>query len=249
MHEGKKNLLMNRLKSRLKSHNLNSYEDYYRLIKDKNIRSDEVQDFIDAVTTNETYFFRCDRVWDFFQNKFLPEWYENHKLGSLNIWCAATSSGEEPYTIALSCKEFEEKNPNFRWTFEGSDISLEMLDRCKEGKYKGRSLDKVPKPLLKKYFDEVQDGYFQVSSDLRKKMRFFQHKLQDSPPKKKYDIVFIRNVLIYFDVPTKKKVLEAIYSVLRPGGIVILGEAENTIAGHLPLARVAYASFQKTEEE
>ncbi len=228
MNEQKRSLLENRLGRRISALGLKSYLDYLKLLETQGEGSPEYTKFVDAVTTNETFFFRAPKVWEWFSRSYLPQWYGKNKNQTLNMWCAASSSGEEPYTIAMLCEEFALRNPDFRWTLKASDISEEMLANCKKATYSGRSIELIEPPLLRRYFSQKGDD-FTVVPELRSKIRFFKHNLQEKPPTQVMDLIWLRNVMIYFDLPTKEKILNEMFQVVRPDGFLVVGESEGMI--------------------
>ena len=246
MNESKKALLINRLSRRLAALKLDSYEEYYRYLK----KGDEAEmsRFIDAVTTNETFFFRAPKMWDFFSSKFIPEYFRESQGKPLKIWSAAASSGEEPYTIAILCEEFAKTHSKFQWSLQSSDISEEMLRKCREGEYDSRSVEIVPKPLLKSWFDAPEPGRYLVKEDLKKKVKFFRHKLQDPVPGKEFDVIFVRNVLIYFDIPTKEAIVRSFHAALKSGGLIIVGESESLVNIKTDFKYVAPSIYQKERD-
>lgn len=225
MAENKATLLSNRIAKRLKELQLETYLDYYHFLN-SNKGKDEIYKFIDAVTTNETYFFRADKIWNYYSNLFLPQWHQDNKNSTLKIWCGAASSGEEPYTIAICNEEFSKKQPNFQWDLKASDISTEMLAKCENATYFEYALKKTPKPIIQQYFDGTINSGAKIKPTIKRKIKFFQHKLQNPPIYKGFDIALIRNVMIYFDRPTKELVLQQVHQSLKPNGILIIGESE-----------------------
>ncbi len=251
MGDSKRALLANRLSGCIKSLNLKSYSEYYQLLlSQEKSAGPEIAKFIDAITTNETYFFRSPKIWDYFSNIFLTDWFDKHSTyRSLVIWCAASASGEEAYTIGILCDEFSKKNPGFRWILRASDISQEMIKTAGEGIYVGRSLQNVSAERLKKYFTQLKDKTFQVSSLLKRKITFFQHKLQNLPHHHECDLVFLRNVMIYFGNSTKEQVMTNVSKALHPGGILIVGESEglsHPVSGFQYIQPGVYRSIEES---
>lgn len=224
----KKALLVNRLAKRMRALKIETYSEYYKFLTSKASDKD-VQDFIDSVTTNETYFFRTPAVWDYFSKQFLPEWFAANKGKSLKLWCAASSSGEEPYTIGLLCTEFAEKNPGFTWSLVASDISEEMLRKCQAGTYSGRSIEHVSPARLKKYFQSDDGTTYKVASTVKSNIRFIRHNLLEKPKQSQFDLIFIRNVMIYFDVQTKEKILAFMEESLKNQSVLVIGESEGMV--------------------
>lgn len=243
MNESKRALLVNRLGKRVRDLGLRdfkAYRDHLVLDEGEKIR------FIDAVTTNETFFFRAPKVWEYFSQTMLKSIAEKARAKPLQIWCGAASSGDEPYTIAMLCEEFAASHARFTWQLHASDISTDMLERCRQGQYAGRAIEKIDPRLLKKYF-EPKDGTYRVRDALKRKVRFFRHRLQDPPPMAGLDIVFLRNVMIYFDAETKDAMLSAIYDALAPGGYLVVGESEGLVNIKAPFRYLVPSVYQKEE--
>ncbi len=227
MGQNKKTLIQGRLSPRIRKLGLGSYNKY---IDYMNSNKDEVQEFINLVTTNETSFFRTPRVWDFFIKDFLPNWSKANPKKPLKIWSGASSSGEEVYTIAICCEEHRLKNPGFTYQIIGSDISSEVLALAEKAEYSGRSIEAFKtsnRVLFDKYMIASGD-YFKVHPDIRAKIKLNNHNLFN-PPKDRnfFDIVFLRNVLIYFEPSDIEKVLANISKGLVMNGVLIIGESES----------------------
>lgn len=225
--EQKKTMLQSRLKKRMRHLSIATFEDYMNwLEKDK----DEVQEFINVVTTNETSFFRTPRIWEYFQNEFLPKWHAENPKGQLKLWSAAASSGEESYSLAICCTEFQRKHPTFNFKIFASDISTEVLAEAKKGVFNNRSVEFLKKSrpqLFDQYFvagEEVDT--FKIVPELKSKVQFDTHNLF-KVKKEQYDIVFLRNVLIYFVAIDQEIVLRNIEKSLVEKGMLIIGESES----------------------
>jgi chemotaxis protein methyltransferase CheR len=196
------------------------------LNEDKN----EIQNFINLVTTNETSFFRTQRVWDYLTNVFLPGWMKTNPRESLRIWSGAASTGEELYTIGICCEEFKAKNPLFTYSLIGTDIDTNVLATAEKGEYSGRSIEAFKnsnKAWFDKYLIPEGDG-FKVIDSLRQKIKFTQHNLFNPPSQANtYHLVFLRNVLIYFEPEDCEKVLANISRALINQGTLVIGESES----------------------
>lgn len=210
--KGKHRLIESRLYQRFCRIGLTSVDDYFRLL-----RSDpgELSSFIDAIATTHTFFFRENQPFKYLQ-----------KDVAATIWCAACSSGEEPYSVVIDCLE-----KGFAPMVLATDLSNNMLAQAKAGVYPLEKTQKMERYLLAKYFQRIQDGNQKavyVKDEVKKHVTFDRLNLITDPvPQKKFDIIFCRNVLIYFDPPTKEKVLEKLYDALRNKGILIIGGAES----------------------
>ena len=227
MNEKKRSLLQSRLRPRLRELSLKSYEEYVNYLK---TTQSEVEVFIDCVTTNETFFFRTHRVWDFFNKRFLPEWYAEHKGETLKIWSAASSSGEEIYSLGICATEFQLKHPDFKFELNASDISQEILGKAQAGIYGERSVDGLKKYNVEwyhKYIETCGDKW-KIKDTIRNQVRFSSHNLMTSPKLKNYfDIVFLRNVMIYFQDTEQKIILKNVSQALKQRSHLVLGESES----------------------
>ncbi|PKM17981.1 MAG: SAM-dependent methyltransferase [Gammaproteobacteria bacterium HGW-Gammaproteobacteria-15] len=237
----KKALVAGRLFKRLKHFQLASYSDYFSLISSGEVPS-ELQVALDLLTTNETYFFREPRHFDFLQQQILPT---ARAARSFRIWSAACSSGEEPYSIAMTLSE-QLTTP---WQLLASDISSQVLQQARTGHYPLARAHHIPRPLLVKYCLKGtgnQEGTFLINRQLREKIHFMQINLiEPFPDIGEFDVIFLRNVMIYFDQDTKRKVVAHMLPRLKPGGhfIVSLSESLNGITAALKL--VSPSVYQK----
>jgi chemotaxis protein methyltransferase CheR len=223
----KKYLIENRLARILQNKNLNSYEDYLKVIKFCT-NGNELARLFDAVTTNETYFFREIEQLNVFIEEFLPKLLtQRNGTNSVKIWSAACSSGEEPYSIAMM---LQEKNPsNMKYSIHASDICESVLSSAKKGLYSSYSIRNVPPPYLNKYFNK-KEQLFSLSPDIKNTVSFKKINLIDEKSVKLIrgmDIIFCRNVLIYFDAKAKQKVVSHLYNALNPGGYLCIGSSES----------------------
>jgi len=190
-----------------------------------------MQDVTEAMTTNESFFFRDIKPFDMFREQVLPELLKNRAdRKSFRVWCAAASSGQEPYSLAITLLEAAQKLAGWRTEIIGTDISREILEKAKSGLYSQFEVQRgLPIQLLLKYF-EKKDDMWQASSALRTMVQFKElNLLGDLQKMGKFDVVFCRNVLIYFDQETKGKVLDEISRMMPPDGILFLGGAETVL--------------------
>lgn len=227
MTERKSDLLRGRLRPRLRALSLGSYQDYLDLVATDRT---EVQVFINMVTTNDTVFFRTPHVWEFFSNQYLPQWWRDNPGLPLKIWSAAAASGEEAYSIAMLCQEFQLRHPGFVYQIMATDISTSVLATAQAGLYAGRSVDRIKTShpqFFAKYFKPQPDGA-QIAADLKKHIRFAEHNLLGTlQPPEQFNLVFLRNVLIYFDEPNQEVVLKQIRKSMKDDASLILGESES----------------------
>lgn len=229
--DDKKYLLEKRLSRRLKNHNLNNFRDYYRYLLYDKKREEELSAIIDILTVNETYFFRELNQLKTFSEEILMELKETNKdTRRLRIWSAGCSTGEEPYTIAMLILE---KNLFNNWNIEiiGSDINHRVLQVARNGIYRKNSFRATEGYYIKKYFFE-EDGIYRISDNVKQFVNFYHLNLLDNFKAKiigTVDVIFCRNVLIYFDHTSRKKVIEIFYDRLCDGGYLLLGHAESLI--------------------
>lgn len=203
------------------------------IVQSLRTRPDErlLRDVVDAMTTNESLFFRDIKPFDQLREKVLPPLMKARAAGrSIRIWCAACSTGQEPYSIAILLKELGAKVAGWRFEIIGTDISREVVERARAGTYSQFEVQRgLPITLLVKYFKQEGDRW-EISRDIRSMVTFREFNLL-TPMRSlgRFDIVFCRNVLIYFDTETKGKVLGGIREVLAPDGVLYLGGAETVI--------------------
>ena len=185
-----------------------------------------VEQVVDAMTTNETSFFRDQHPFEALRTKVVPELLASRPGGKLNIWCGASSSGQEPYTIAMVLQDCFAGSSSILAT----DISEQMLFRTREGRYSQLEVNRgLPVTMLVRNFDKVGTDW-QVKQNLRSMITTRNINLnQPLPLMGPFDIVFMRNVLIYFDTATKTRVLQQIRKLIRPDGYLFLGGAESTL--------------------
>jgi len=227
--DNSKYLLEKRLSRRVKTHHLNDFRDYYRFILyDKNV-DEEFLHIIDNLTVNETYFFREQNQLKAFSEEILDELREKNKDSrTLRIWSAGCSTGEEPYTIAMLINESGKFSG---WDIEiyGSDINQRVLQTARKGVYRKNSFRTTDPSIIKKYFIE-EEGFFRILDSARKNVNFSYLNLLDPFRMRflgKVDVIFCRNVLIYFDNDSRRKVINNFYDRLVDGGYLLLGHAES----------------------
>ena len=186
---------------------------------------------VEAMTTNETSFFRDLYPFELLKKHVLPELVKRRApTRQLNIWCAAASSGQEPYTIAMLLRENFPELLSWKVTFIASDISKEMLDRCREGCFSQLEVNRgLPAPLLVRYFLKIGTQW-QIKDEVRRMVDFRRINLAQSWPfLPAIDVIFMRNVLIYFDAETKRAILARVRKTLKPDGYLFLGGTETTL--------------------
>lgn len=188
------------------------------------------QRMIDALTTNETFFFRDKQPFDHFRNLIIPELISRRPPGkALRIWCAACSSGQEPFSLVMILNEMSRELAGRQVEIHASDISENILAKAKAGIFNQFEVQRgLPAKLLIQYFQKSGDNW-KISDDIIRRINFFKFNLLDDPKALgTFDVVFCRNVLIYFDRPTRAKIFENIADRLAPDGFLLLGGAEST---------------------
>lgn len=219
----KKALLSNRLWKRLQACDVAGFGDYYRFIQSPQGRS-ELSMALELITTNETYFFREPKHFDYLQDEILP----NYRTGkTFRVWSAASSTGEEPYSIAMVLKD----RCNCEWELLCSDVNRTVVEQAKVGIYPEMRTRNIPPAYLRRFCRKgvgPQAGNVRVTAELRDAVQFFTLNLhEDFPDIGKFDLVFLRNVLIYFENDNKAKILDRIADKMIAGGTLFVGHSES----------------------
>ena len=223
-------LLENRLMPVARRHGVATLDDLADQIRTKRDAALE-SEVVEAMTTNESFFFRDGRPFDTFRDKVLVDILANRKgVRSFRVWCAAASTGQEPYSIAMILKEKAAEFAGWRYEILGTDLSVEVLDKAKAGQYTQFEVQRgLPIQLLVKYFKQ-KENLWELDPSIRSMVQYRQFNLLDSPSGfGKFDVVFCRNVLIYFDQETKKAILERISKLMPDDGVLFLGGAETVL--------------------
>lgn len=240
LDEGKGYLVESRLLRLAKRHGLDSLQALVGQLRAQP-QNGILWDVIEAMTPNETYFFRDIHPFDMLKNNVLPELLKKRESSrQLTLWCAAASSGQEVYTILMLLKEHFPALASWKIKFIASDISKEMLERCREGCYSQLEVNRgLAAPLLVKYFQKI-GMQWQIKEELRRMVDWRQINLAQSwGVLPSCDIVFMRNVLIYFDLETKRNIFGRVAKLLKPDGYLFLGGAETTMGIDDNFKRVA----------
>jgi chemotaxis protein methyltransferase CheR len=214
-------ILESRLKERLKKENLVSLDEYFRIIT---TNENQLKTLLDAVTTNLTSFFRNSIQFYALETGVIEQLKKVKTEKVFRVWSAGCSTGEEPYTIAMVLKEKLDES----WKIEivASDISFNVLMKAKEGFYQKNKVGGIPPNYLKKYFIEVGDGY-QVKDELKKLIKFDYHNLKNDSGLRNFDIIFCRNVIIYFDAKGQEEVINRFYDALTDYSFLFIGHSES----------------------
>ncbi|MFH1742293.1 MAG: protein-glutamate O-methyltransferase [bacterium] len=226
----KKMLVMNRLAKRLRELGFNTYTEYFDYVTSTQGRQEELARMVDAITTNTTQFFRESKQFEFLDQYLWPQLLQVNSVQlsiPIKIWSSACSTGEEPYTIGISASEFFSRSPGRTVVILASDISDTALSTARAGIYPEDKVSGIPLTLLHKYFLKGNERV-KVKPELQRLVKFDKINLNDSFHRrlKDFDIVFCRNVIIYFDRQTQEELMLKYYEVLRPGGYLFLGHSE-----------------------
>jgi chemotaxis protein methyltransferase CheR len=241
--EHKQQLVITRLRGHMLSLGFKEFDSYTNYLINAANRNERTQ-VVDLLTTNETYFFREPNHFTHLVNTIVPS--ITHR--PLRIWCAAASSGEEPYSLAMAL--YDKLGPT-GWELTASDISTRMLETAEQGLYRMQRLELMPAEFLRKYCRKgvgPYKGMFMVDPDLRKHVNFVHHNLLESAANLgPFDIIFVRNVLIYFESDVKNQVLNNLHSQLRPGGWLVTSHSESLNGLDTPLKLVRPSIYRRPQ--
>ena len=230
--DNKKYLMASRLEQRVSACGLNNFTTYISRLKNGTLQA-ELPQLINAITINETFFFRNDTQLAALETDILPNVLANRQQSAgrtVKIWSAACSSGEEPYTLAIIIREkIQPLYPQFHFEIIGTDIDINVLNTARKGLYREYAIRKLPAAYLQKYFRQ-QDDFHALHPDIMNMVHFRQLNLFDNsqvPLMNNFDIIICANALIYFDLESKRKVVGSLYNSLRRGGYLLLGYSES----------------------
>lgn len=246
LSDQKKSLLASRLSKRLRDLGLGTFSDYYEKVTDDPSR-EEFTRMLDLISTNKTDFFREPKHFEFLRDRILPELTQSKRV---RIWSSASSTGEEPYTIAMTLYDGVQ-NPS-QWDFKilASDLSTRVLAKAAAGLYDEERVRDVPPDVVKRHFLRGRgesEGMLKVKPHLAEMIRFRRLNLMDDhfPIKSPLDLIFCRNVMIYFDRPTQEKLVNKFYRYLKPGGYLFIGHSESLQWVTHPFKSLAPTIYQK----
>lgn len=246
----KKELLNARLGKRLRACQLASFQEYFDFISRPDQQHQEFVQFLDSVSTNFTSFFREVSHFEYLRDNVLPELVAKRN-GSREFvfWSSASSSGEEPYTLAVFLNEFGSQSAGFRYKIMATDISTRVLAMAANGVYPVEQTSKVPQDILRKYFQKglgASSGKVKVKDDLRRQVNFQRFNLMDEFPwSGEIDVIFCRNVMIYFDRPTQEKLIGKFYKGLSKGGYLFIGHSESISSLKHEFIQVEATTYKK----
>lgn len=219
-------VLTQRIRARLTERNVPTAQEYFQTLTSNR---EELKLFLDAITTNLTWFFRNQPHFEALEKFVLPELCKEKKLKedfTLRIWSAGCATGEEPYTIAILM--MEKLAPPWKTEIIASDLSLKCLMTAKEGFFEKARVSNVPPEYLKKYFNEKANGYH-VKEFLKERIKFDYHNLKNVSPWRNFDIVFCRNVIIYFDEAVQREVVNHFYNSMNSKSFLYIGHSESLL--------------------
>jgi chemotaxis protein methyltransferase CheR len=246
----KKVMLQCRLQKRLRDLNIPSFGEYLEYVFSNEGRKQEMVKMIDLVTTNKTDFFREPSHFDYMKDVVLPELCNLRQKRPIKIWSAACSSGEEPYTIAIIMQDYFENQSEIDFEIFGTDISTRILEKAALGIYSAERIAGIPERILHKYFmrsKNPENKTVRLVPEIRSRVAFQKMNLMDDSydVKTEFDIIFCRNVLIYFDRETQHRVINKLVSRLRYDGYFFLGHSESITNMRVPLRQIKPTIFRK----
>lgn len=255
MPESKKIMLESRLQKRLRVLGFTSFTEYCNYLFSPEGTENELVHMVNAVTTNKTDFFRESAHFDYLCQKALPELITRFGSGvrrKLMIWSAGCSTGEEPYTLAMVMNEFSKEYPGLKFNFEilATDISTNVLERAKKAIYAHEKASPIPSELKKKYLLKSRDkkkDLVRIVPELRSAVKFRRLNFMDGDfrMREPIDIVFCRNVVIYFDRRTQEKLLNQFYDIMTPGGYLFMGHSETLHGLNVPFVKEHSVIYRK----
>jgi len=250
LSDQKIDLVRGRLMKRIRFHGLNSFSDYCNLLSEQG-SGDELTAFIDAISTNKTDFFRENAHFEFLEREVLPALKAEKKSRSIHrvrVWSAACSTGEEPYTLAIVLRRMGLDNPaSWDCKILATDISTKVLQLAVDGEYDPDRVAPIPVTELKTCFKRLSNGKYRVKDAQRELIQFGRLNLlrEKYPFRGKFDFIFCRNVMIYFDAPTRERLVTHFYRYLQPGGYLFVGHSESLSGLTHPYAYVKPSIYRK----
>lgn len=246
----KRIMLQGRLLKRIRELNFNSYTEYKNYFFSKEGQEKELFNFLNVVTTNKTDFFREPVHFDFLRDNVLPAFTSGSNNGPFKVWSAGCSSGEEPYTISILLNEYKLKTPGFNFNILGTDISNRVLTNASKGVYAENKIALLPMDYKKRYFLKSKDRAnptVRVRPELQKDITLKHVNLMNKTfdVTEKFNVIFCRNVLIYFDRETQESVINKLSNYLLPGGIFFIGHSESLSGMNVPLEHIRPTIFRK----
>ena len=238
----KRVMVLSRISRRMRALQIKSIKDYCEYIK-KPTGSKELSALIDAISTNHTYFFRETQHFSYLEHSILHKRVQQ-TIRPFKVWSAASSSGEEPYSIGMTLMEHTRTKPEFDWRMDATDISTTVLERAKKGVYPMSALERVPEHYIKTHcIKNASEDHFSISKEIQRRIQFQHANLFELPPSlsNDYDLIVCRNVMIYFDRPTREQLINSLIRRLKPDGTLFVGHSEslNGLQHNLKMVRPA----------
>lgn len=246
--ENKRTMIEGRLRKRVRALGVRDLRTYLNMVMKEGMLDTELPHIINVMTTNKTDFFREDAHFDYMVKHILSA---HSGTAPFKVWSAASSTGEEAYTTAMVLSEHAKRKPGFTYSIIGTDLSTEVVRKARKGIYTPDEAIDVPDSFRKNYLEEGHDKLgrplTRVVKQLRDRVGFAQMNLMDKsyPVEKGMDVVFLRNVLIYFDEPTQHRVVSSVANHLKPGGYLFVGHSETSVASDPRLVQKSAAVFRK----
>ncbi|WP_442505464.1 CheR family methyltransferase [Novipirellula sp. SH528] len=245
-------LLSNRIRRRVSAGGFDGFDSYYQILTSAE-GANELAGFLDAITTNETYFFRTQKQFDWLCTDWLTEQLARHRAGErerkLRIWSAGCANGSEPYSIAICLAENLYRLRDWSLEVLGTDLSEEILESARSGNFNSRAIGEVSAQQRRRYFQSsTANDQWQVRESIRQLVQFQQHNLMRPLTKPVFDCIFIRNVLIYFDRQSKQSVVNNVVDALAVGGYLVVGPSEGIYEMLGGLKRVSPLIYKKVGE-
>jgi chemotaxis protein methyltransferase CheR len=245
LHEGKRSLVTARLQKRLRVHGYQTFSQYLKHVEN-DANGDELTELLDAIATNHTYFFREEQHFDMLASRVVPEWRAKPSGGPFKVWSAACSTGEEPYTIAMTLRDL---SPAPEFNIVASDLSTKALRGAKSAVYKLQGVESLSREVLRAHFERgmgEQAGLVRVNQAVRQHVTFRNlNLLEISDLGERYDVVFCRNVMIYFDKAVQQRVVQMLERHIKPGGYLFISHAESLNGVTHGLRWIAPAVYRK----
>ena len=249
----KKVMVESRLQKRLRKLNIKSFSDYADYIFSPAGERGEMTSMVDLITTNKTDFFREADHFEYLLNNVLPEMLSCRQSGTnspCNVWSCGCSSGEEPYTLAMVLSEFAERSPSFKYRIKGTDISSEVLTKAKKAIYTKKDIEPVAMQLRRKYLLRSRDNtipLIKIKPEIQGNVQFEYLNLMNNHYSITggMDIIFFRNVAIYFEKSTQEEIVNKICSHLKPGGYLFIGHSESLFNMNVPVEQIGSTIYRR----
>lgn len=243
----KRTLVESRLTNYFIKKNIENFSQYFELLN-KDVTNNEMTQLINILTTNYSYFMREHEHFDYLNSRVLPHLKNTIKDFDLRIWSAGCSTGQEPYTLAMILTDFfRETAVSWDYKVLATDISQKVLTKAVEGKYLAEEIEKVPPSWKLNYFNNLLNGEFEVNKHIKNQVIFRKFNLMQEqfPFKKKFHVIFCRNVMIYFDKETKNDLVRKFYDMTQRGGYLFVGQSEGVDTSIIPYEYVMPSVYRK----